>query len=298
MNKINKDILHVVITCVMWGLLPILIKFMALNFSNITIVWLRFFIALICELIYIYTKNGKVITFKFLSRNQIIAGSCLVLNYFCFIKGIELTSPSFSQVLMQLGPILLGLYGLLIFKEQLNRFQFLGITFMILGLFVFYKEQMTLLTLLGASYTDGILWLLLGAVSWSIYAFFLKLESKKSRENNINIFSFLIGSVVFLPFIEFESLLEINKVNMLSLIYLGLNTFIIYNLLRIGLAKIPASTISIILSFNPIVTIFGMYLISVLNLTDIPSERISFSAIIGVLIMIIGSILFARKKEY
>ncbi len=286
----------VVLTSVMWGLLPIAIKFMSLNFSLITIVWLRFIIALSCELLLVFNIKYRAPSFYLLTRNHIIAGCCLALNYFCFIKGIELTSPSFSQVLMQLGPILLGVYGIFIFKETLNKRKLLGITIMLIGLLLFYNEQLKHLSVLAINYTDGIMWLVLGAISWSIYTFILKIESKKSSNNNINLFSFLIGSVVFFPFIDFESLLEVNKTNILSLLFLGINTFMIYNLLRLGLSKIPASTISIILSFNPIVTIFAMYLLSNLIFTNIPPESLSLSAIIGVFIMISGSVLFSKNK--
>jgi hypothetical protein len=51
---------------------------------------------------------------------------CLAANYYGFIEGVNLTSPSIAQVFIQLGPVLLAVSGFAFFHEKVSLRQVAG----------------------------------------------------------------------------------------------------------------------------------------------------------------------------
>ena len=59
-------------------------------------------------------------------RLLIVATLGLAANYIGFLLGLDHTSPANAQVLIQLGPLLLALGGLVVFRERFAPAQWLG----------------------------------------------------------------------------------------------------------------------------------------------------------------------------
>lgn len=85
------------------------------------------------------------------------------------MQGLALTSPANAEVLIQLSTLLLGLGGLMIFKERYRLYQWIGISIMTCSYLLFFREQLTnLITAYGTHILDSVL-IVLGA-AWAIYA--------------------------------------------------------------------------------------------------------------------------------
>ncbi len=136
-----KGIIYASITAVMWGFLAIALKVASGIMDPVTIVWFRFVVAFsILFLFFLFTKPSELKIFKKPPIFLVIASIALGINYLAFLYGVELTTPSTAQVIIQIGPIFLGFVGLIFFKEKISMRQ--GIGFMIdgYGLFLFYIE--------------------------------------------------------------------------------------------------------------------------------------------------------------
>ena len=77
-------------------------------------------------------RNGRA-----LERWEFIA-----LNYFGYMKGIEYTTASNSQVMIQMAPTLLIIAGILVFKEIPTWKQWLGMFIAAVGFYLFNGDQL------------------------------------------------------------------------------------------------------------------------------------------------------------
>jgi drug/metabolite transporter (DMT)-like permease len=58
-------------------------------------------------------------------------------NYYGYVKGVELSSPSIAQIFIQIGPVFLALSGFLFFHEKATTRQVIGLILAFAGLAVF-----------------------------------------------------------------------------------------------------------------------------------------------------------------
>ena len=93
----------------------------------------------------------------------------LAANYIGFLLGLDHTSPANAQVLIQLGPLLLALGGLLVFRERFAPAQWLGFGAIVVGLGAFFASQLVALGREIDRYLVGVAWIGFAAVTWAIY---------------------------------------------------------------------------------------------------------------------------------
>ena len=115
-----KGILYASTTALFWGFLAIAIKLGTQEFNVINLVWFRFTFAFSMLFIYyLITDRSKLKILYKAPFILLIAATALALNYLGFTSGVHYTSPTTAQVVIQLGPILLGLVGFIFFKEKI-----------------------------------------------------------------------------------------------------------------------------------------------------------------------------------
>ena len=144
MSNQLKGILYASITAFFWGFLAIALKVGTYEFQIITIVWFRFAFAFVILFSFFLITDKKQL--KILIRPPlllVLAALGLAINYFGYTKGVELTSPNTAQVVIQFGPILLGVVGVVFFKEKINLRQAGGFSIAFLGLALFYFNQVS-----------------------------------------------------------------------------------------------------------------------------------------------------------
>jgi drug/metabolite transporter (DMT)-like permease len=90
-------------------------------------------------------------------------------NYVLYLVGLKLLSPG-TALVVQMGPILLMIASVFVFKERFSLGQVLGLVVLIAGFGLFFNQRLAeLLTSLGA-YTAGVLTVLLATSIWVFYA--------------------------------------------------------------------------------------------------------------------------------
>lgn len=300
MNNQTKGILSVTFTALLWGILAIAIKIAFQFIDTTTMVWFRFAFASVFLLIYfVITKPRELLIVKKFPIKLLFAGLCLGLNYIGFANGLDFTSPSTAQVVIQLGPISLALVGILIFKEQFNKKQLVGFILAFVGLVLFYFNQLKVFAS-PDTYNKGFLWIIFAAFCWVIYAVFQKRLVEKHHPQLLNLFIYLIPALLFTPATDFSVFQKLDVSQWLLMIFLGANTLLAYGFLAIAFKHTQAYKVSIIITLNPIITIATMQLLYHFSFDFIQGEKLSYLSATGAIMLIGGAVIaifFSSKNK-
>jgi len=294
----SRGILFASVTALMWGFLAIALKVALKEVDPVTLAWFRFLLAFVLLLIFLGIRSPQSI--KILTNPPllaIIAAIGLAVNYVGYIKGVELTSPSNAQILIQIAPVLLAISGLVFFKEKMTRIQAFGFIMAITGFIVFYKDQLSNLLTSEKIYNTGILVVVGASFTWVVYAVLQKILVRKYNPQSLNLIIYGVPAIILIPFIELQHLFSLSVGMWLLLIYLGVNTFLAYGFLAEAFKLLEANKVGIIVTLNPMITIVTMLTLTYLEVSWIEPERISSLGIFGALLVISGAILAVRSKK-
>ncbi len=294
-----KGVIYASITALFWGFLAIALKVGLQFIPAVNIVWFRFFFAfLILFVYYIIFQPKKLAIFKKPPLLAIIAALGLSLNYFGFTTGIHYTSPSTAQVVMQLGPILLGIVGFVVYKEKIGRMQMIGFLIAFLGLSVFYYNQIEgVLADKVNLFNKGFFWVVAGALGWVLYASLQKHLVKSFDTQLLNIIIFSVPALLYIPFVDFSLFLTLSFGQWLLMIFLGLNTIIAYGFLALAFKYTQVNKVSVIISINPIITFAAMTFLFYLDVQWIETSLMGIKTFAGALLVIFGAILVIHFRN-
>ncbi len=279
-------------TATLWGFLAIMIKVAVVWIDPVTIVWFRFLTAFFILFIWFVFKDpGKLRILLKPPFVLIIAALGLTINYIGYAKGIDFTTPGTAQIFIQLGPILLAVAGIVIFKEQLTKRQAFGFLIAGIGLIIFFREQLAQILHSENIFYRGVIWLIAAAFFWNIYSVFQKKLVQKYPPQQLNLIIYFIPVVVLIPFTSFHSFSTLSTGDWILLIVLGLNTLIAYGALAEAFKYVEANKVSVIIALNPIITFIAMIVLAALEVKWIDKETITLFGFVGAILVIIGAIL-------
>ncbi len=293
-----KGILYAVITAVLFGVLAIALKFSLSELTPADITWFRFVLAFSMLALYYYFRKPEYL--RILRRPPlilIIATLCLSLNYYGFIEGLNLTTPSIAQIFIQLGPVLLAAAGFIFFRERITWRQITGLFLVVAGLLIFYHEQFGLILSGKGTWQTGVIWILVAAVAWAGYSVLLKIMVLKYPPIQLNLVIFGLPVLLYFPFVNFGHFASLGLVGWLILIFLGLNTLFAYGLLSMAIQYVEANKVSVILILNPILTFALMAILSKSGATWIQHEQYTFITLLGAMIVLVGAVLTIFRKN-
>ena len=297
-----KGVMYAVVAGTMWAVLSVALK-ITLNIytlSPFTIVWFRFSIAFFILGGILLFKHPLMFKVFYKPPLKLIGATlCLGFNYYGYMRGLDYTTPSNSQVFTQFGPVLFAITGIYIFKEKITWLHITGFLVVILGFCLFYWEQ------IGAmanqkDYSLGVFWIIASSISWVFFAIWQKELSHQYSTNQLNLFIYGICSLIFLPGIHLSGFASLDLPGWFLVLFLGLNTLIAYGAIALAFRYLDSNKVSVIITMSPILTFGIMYLFAILNITLIAPEHFSLLSIIGALIALSGSvfvILFTRVKS-
>ncbi|MEM1391766.1 MAG: DMT family transporter [Cyanobacteria bacterium P01_D01_bin.116] len=288
------------ITVLLWGVLPISLSITLQGLDVYTLTWFRFLVSFCLLAIYLKWR-GNLPTISQLRSTSwkllIIATIFLAINYILFVKGLAMTSPSNAEVLIQLAPVIMGLGGLVIFKERYSLFQWIGISILTIGFLLFFNEQLSNLITVQSTYLFGSGLIMVAAVAWSIYALAQKqlLQSLSSAHIMLIIYG---GCALIFTFVS--SPITIFTLNLLQggmLLFCALNTLIAYGAFAEALEHWEASRVSAVLALTPLVTLLSSWLVSEISPNLIAAEHFTIFGIIGAILVVCGSTAIALGKR-
>ncbi|PSB00432.1 DMT family transporter [Merismopedia glauca] len=284
----------------LWGILPVGLAVTLQALDVYTIVWFRFIFAFVVLGIYLATKRQlpPIIKLRTIPGWLIaIAILGLAFNYLFFLQGLQQTSPSNAEVIIQLAVVLMGLGGLAIFKERYRLPQWIGLGVLILGFSLFFHEQIQVLVNASQDYLIGSGIIVLGAITWAAYS--LAQKQLLQKLSSFQIMWLIYGScaLLFSPFAKPQLLLSLDTLHLGTLLFCAFNTLIAYGAFAESLEHWEASKVSAVLALAPILTILAMELVTWLVPNLVPPEHITQLGIVGAVLVVAGSVSIALGKQ-
>src|SRR5262249_47340545 len=124
MSRTSVGLIMASVTGLCWATLAIALRQALFYASTGTIVWFRLVVAFLWLIMFYAVKEPARLRVLLRPKLWIFAaGLGLALNYFAYMRGIELTSASNAQIMIQLGPMLLLVFGIFYFGERPSRNQ-------------------------------------------------------------------------------------------------------------------------------------------------------------------------------
>jgi drug/metabolite transporter (DMT)-like permease len=183
--------------------------------------------------------------------------------------------------------------GIVVFRERYGRWQWLGMTAIVLGLVLFFADQLDASAIAGDRYINGSLLVLLAALSWAIYALAQKQLLQRLGSAVILCFIYFAASVTLLPFATPSSLLHLDGLPLLMVAYAALNTLGAYGAFAEALAHWEASRVSAILALTPLLAVVTVEIVHVLAPSVLDGESIGMLGWSGAGLVVAGSALAA-----
>ena len=185
-------------------------------------------------------------------------GMCI--NMLMFFKGLQLSTPINSGVIVTLTPIIILILSALFLKEKLTRFKFLGIVLGFIGalLLILYGNSTKVIN--APDISLGNTMLLVNAVSFGAYLVMVKPLTKKYSTVTLMKWMFLLGVIYTFPFTitEFTEVswktLPFEAIWRIGFVVVG-TTFLTYMFNVYALKTLPATTIGAFTYLQPIITI-------------------------------------------
>ena len=189
------------------------------------------------------------------------------------------------------------------FKEKISPRQRIGFLIAGIGLFIFYRDNINKLVGDADMYNMGVLWVVVAAMAWVVYAAFQKQLVKTYPAQQLNLFIFGLPVLLFLPFIQPSNFLDLDFAGWMLMIYLGVNTLIAYGFLAMAFKYLEANKISVIITINPIITFILIGLLTYFEVSWTEPEKLTTWGVFAALLVVVGAITavaFAKpgkKKE-
>ncbi len=293
----HKGLMAACTTAATWSLLAIFLKIALKHSDSYSIVWYRMTVSALALFIwFVYSQQkAKLMVFKSRDIRLLIASLCLGFNYLGFMQGIHYSSPATAQIFIQLGPLLLALAGLFVFKEKLSKSQRLGLVACVFGFSLFFSDRVGHPARTDTFYW-GLAWVIGGAITWAVFASLLKILLGKWTSNQVNIYVYTVVSLLYIPLVHWQSLAETSLIIHLLFVFLGMNTILAYGSLSVALRYLPATQVSPILTMNPLVTLAIIAFMEWMQWTIIPADPIGWVGYLGAIVAIFGIRFVLAKK--
>lgn len=298
MKKENLGLLFASFTSVLWGFLAVFLKFSLIDFDAVTVVWFRFTLAFILLFSFFFFKKREFVAiFKKPPLLIVFAGIALGLNYVLFLQGLKYTNPTITNIIIQIGPVMLAAVGVFFYKESISFRQSMGFVAVIIGFALFYYDQVSVPEVVYKDLSLGVILILLAAISWVVYASFQKKLSGTYAPQQLNLIIYFVPIIMFAPFVDYVSFYNINLQSGLVLVFLGVNTLLAYGFIGEALKYAPANKVSIIITLNPIITIITMAILDTFNYDWLGKETTSIFGYFAALLVILGAVLAIYKGK-
>jgi drug/metabolite transporter (DMT)-like permease len=279
-------------TAVLWGLLPIALKVVLEGMDAHTIIWWRFTVSMACLGAFLALR-GSLPRLAGSGRAAIallaVATVTLIGNYVLYLVGLDLTSPSVTQVVIQLAPLMLLIGGVFVFRERFAREQWIGFAVLCAGLLLFFNERLPELAHPAAGPGLGVALILAAGVSWALYGLAQKQLLKHFSAQQV-LWMIYVGAVlVMLPGSAPAEIRGLDGLQLGMLAFCCANTLAAYGAFVEALYYWELSRVSAVLATAPLFTIGAMWAVEHSGLALVAAENLNALSIAGALMVVAGS---------
>ena len=290
-----RGILLSLVTALLWGVLPIFLKITLQGFHAGTISWFRFVFAFLLLAGILQWKEHKPL--DILRKPPwmgIVGGACLSANYYWVTVAVDLSGPSNMAVLIQTASIFLVLVGVFVFHEHLTLRQVLGMFVAGVGLFLFYHDQQSRILETGDYFYANFL-IVLAALVWVGYMVSQKFLSRQYGAQSLNLLVYAVATLTLIGGVEWADFTRAGLTAWLSLIFCGFNTLLAYGTLAEAVKYIPLALISVIISLNPLITLWGMKILPQIGFAGLQADPVGSLGYFGGVGAVTGVVLVVYR---
>jgi drug/metabolite transporter (DMT)-like permease len=287
-------------TAVLWGVLPIALKIALKSVDPYTVTWYRFASSGLILGIVLGMTGGLPAIRKFDRRTWLllaIAFVGLTGNYVLYIVALVHTSPTITQTVAQLGPMILLFGGLVVFKEKFSGLQWLGFAVLMTGLVLFFHDRLLELSHLSGDLGIGVLFLTLAAFIWAAYGLAQKRLLKALGPQQILLILYIGAALALIPTTALGSIRQANALQLSMLAFCCLNTLVAYGAFAEGLKHWEVSRFGAVLATAPLFTVAGMWVIGKFAPNLVAAERLNALSMLGTLLVVGGSVTCASARR-
>jgi drug/metabolite transporter (DMT)-like permease len=241
----------------------------------------------------IFFKNQKIDKKDWL-RILLCSFLGMVINMLAFIKGLQLSTPINSSVLITIVPILVFSFSAIILKEKVSLMKIFGISAGFIGALILILYS-PLSGFNAPNIPMGNLLFVLNSATYGLYLIFVKPLVEKYNIITLFRWLFLFGFLMNFP-ITINEFIEVKWSSLpiydaiLPMIYVVVGTtFSTYLLNAYALTKLKASTVSSFVYMQPIVGI--VYALTTKN------DALTLTNVVGMLLIFLGIYLVTKKIE-
>ena len=292
-----RGILLSLVTALLWGVLPIFLKITLQGFHAGTISWFRFVFAFLLLAGILQWKEHKPL--DILRKPPwmgIVGGACLSANYYWVTVAVDLSGPSNMAVLIQTASIFLVLVGVFVFHEHLTLRQVLGMFVAGVGLFLFFHDQQSRILETGDYFYANFL-IVLAALVWVGYMVSQKFLSRQYGAQSLNLLVYAVATLTLIGGVEWADFTRAGLTAWLALIFCGVNTLLAYGTLAEAVKYIPLALISVIISLNPLITLWGMKILPEIGFAGLQADLVESLGYFGGAIAVTGVALVVYRPN-
>jgi drug/metabolite transporter (DMT)-like permease len=288
------------VTALMWALVPIALKGLLTQMDATTITWYRFSVSALIAMLWYGFRSGPALK-RLLSRRHIIltAIACagLLGNYLSYVIGLDYITASAAQMVIQLAPLLLLLGSVILFKERLSYWQWLGVATFSGGLLLFFHHRLADFRTLEPRYLIGTGMLVLSAIAWAAYGLAQKKLLRFENSNVILLLVYISGTLCYLPLANPSQIMQLNSLQLGLLGFVSLNTIVAYSCFGMAMSCWQASRVSATITLSPVFTLLFVELLSLWKPDYMVTEPLDWLSWLGGLLVVLGSGVAALAKS-
>lgn len=287
-------------TAVLWGLLPVALKYVLTGMDAYTITWWRFAVSLLGLGVFLLWRGQLPSMRKMAGAAFVLLAIALVTlvgNYVLYLIALDHTTPSVAQVVIQLAPLLLLLGGVFVFRERFDPRQWIGFAVLVAGLLLFFNERLPLLLRPTEGLGLGVILMVAAAVAWAIYGLAQKQLLVHFTARQVLWMLYVGATVLLLPVARPAAIFELDGMQLGMLAFCCANTLVAYGAFGEALHHWDVSRVSAVLSIAPLVTIGTMWVLERSGIALVAPEGLNALAIIGALAVVAGSIVAALAAQ-
>ncbi|WP_337977167.1 DMT family transporter [Lysinibacillus capsici] len=278
------------VTSLLWGGNFVVAKTLVAHASPMTLTLVRWLIAVIVLLPFVWWKEKKLVPAKAALVPLFLMGitGVALFNIFQFLA-LERTTSTNAGLISTMNTMSIALFSFAFLKEKINGLQLLAMVLSFIGVFlVLSKGDWQLLW--HFQLNTGDLWMMAAVCVWGLYSVCSKWAMQTTSPLMATLYAGLFGVLILVPFtINDFTFSEIDSTFILSLFYTGvISTVVCMVFWNIGVQQLGATTSGIFLNFNPISTALLAFLFV--------GEQLSWLQGIGGIIVILGCYLFTHFK--
>lgn len=283
-------------TAVFWGFLPIALKVALTELDAWTITWCRFAGAMVAVGIWLGTRGqlpARQLRDRTVWRWLLPTILGLTGNYVLYSVGLQYTSPTVAQIVMQIAPLLLLVLGMFFFHERFSRLQWLGFAALVIGLAIFFNRRLPELLNPAAGWSFGIVLLVFSAISWATYGVGQKQLLRHLNSAQILFLVYAGSALILLPTTNLGMLFTLHGPALFALLFGVFNTVVAYGAFGMALEVWEVSRVSSVAASAPLFTVAVSMFGSYAALAWVTPESLNVLSVVGAFCVVAGSMVSA-----